>query len=128
MLPQPPFLPDRCGHSHHQVNRPASAGVAAIDWGAPWLAPWRECGETVARSVCSGMAQPDALNQAAVAPVCFVPQSELPGGVAYEPNASVFYAVSNDWTGSSTLQSFTLDGPGSLTPVASVGEGSIITP
>lgn len=84
MLPQHPYLPDRCGQSHPRANRPASAGVAAIDWAAPWLAPWRERGETVARSVCSGMAQPDALNQAAVAPVCFVPQSELPSGVAYE--------------------------------------------
>ncbi len=38
----------------------------------------------MARSVLAGMAQPDALNQAGVAPVCFVPQSELPVGIAYE--------------------------------------------
>lgn len=55
-----------------------------IDWTAPWLAPWRARGEAVAHSVRGGMAQPEALNQAALAPVCFVPQSELPGGEAYE--------------------------------------------
>jgi hypothetical protein len=59
-------------------------GLDAIDWAAPWLAPWREQGEAVAHRVIAGMAQPEALNQAGVAPVCFVPQSELPAGVAYE--------------------------------------------
>lgn len=58
--------------------------MEAIDWAVPWLAPWRAGGESVARSVRSGMAQSAALNQAALAPVCFVPQSELPCGVAYE--------------------------------------------
>lgn len=56
----------------------------SIDWAVPWLAPWRERGEAVAHSMRSGMAQSDALNQAALAPVCFVPQSELPPGTAYE--------------------------------------------
>lgn len=55
-----------------------------IDWSAPWLAPWRARGEAVAHRVRSGVTQPEALNQAALAPVCFVPQSELPAGVAYE--------------------------------------------
>ncbi|WP_296490995.1 DUF3025 domain-containing protein [Rhodoferax sp.] len=59
-------------------------GLAAIDWSAPWLAPWRDRGECVAQSVLAGVAQPAALNQAALAPVCFVPQSELPPGSAYE--------------------------------------------
>jgi Protein of unknown function (DUF3025) len=59
-------------------------GLLAIDWSAPWLAPWRTCGETVAQRVRDGVAQPAALNQAALAPVCFVAQSELPYGVAYE--------------------------------------------
>jgi len=58
--------------------------LETIDWSAPWLAPWRARGEAVAHSVRSGMAQPEALNQAGLAPVCFVPQSELPVGVAYE--------------------------------------------
>jgi hypothetical protein len=62
----------------------AGTMLETIDWSAPWLAPWRATGEAVAHSVRCGMAQPDALNQAALAPVCFVPQSELPGGMAYE--------------------------------------------
>ena len=48
------------------------------------LEPWRDQGEAIARSVRDGMAQTAALNQAALAPVCFVPQSELPAGLAYE--------------------------------------------
>ena len=59
-------------------------GLDHIDWTAPWLAPWRGRGEAMARSVLAGVAQPDALNLAGLAPVCFVPQSELPAGVAYE--------------------------------------------
>lgn len=84
MLPQPPFQPGICGHSHQRLKPALSAGVEAIDWAAPWLAPWRARGEAVANRVRSGMAQPDALNQATLAPVCFVPQNELPAGVAYE--------------------------------------------
>jgi hypothetical protein len=38
----------------------------------------------VAHSVRDGMTQSAALNQAALAPVRFVPQSELPSGMAYE--------------------------------------------
>ena len=56
----------------------------SIDWSAPWLAPWRDRGESVAQSVRAGVAQSAALNQAALAPVSFVPQSELPSGLAYE--------------------------------------------
>ena len=59
-------------------------GLDDIDWAASWLAPWRAQGEAVAHRVLAGQAQPDALNQAGVAPVCFVPQSELPAGMAYE--------------------------------------------
>ncbi len=58
--------------------------LAAIDWTAPWLAPWRSRGDEMARSVLAGMEQPDALNEAGIAPVFFVPQSELPAGMAYE--------------------------------------------
>jgi hypothetical protein len=58
--------------------------LAAIDWSAPWLAPWRARGAAVAHSVRSGVAQTAALNEAARAPVRFVPQSALPSGVAYE--------------------------------------------
>jgi len=66
--------------------------IAAIDWRAPWLAPWRVLGEPVAQQVLTGMVQPEALNTAArqrwlapnQAPVHFVPQSDLPPGMAYE--------------------------------------------
>ena len=62
----------------------ASPAVGDIDWAVPWLAPWRAVGETVAQRVAAGEPQPHALNQAARAPVRFVPHSELPAGVAYE--------------------------------------------
>lgn len=62
--------------------------IQEIDWTAPWLAPWRAVGQTVAQRVAAGQSQPAALNQAALGrtgfPVRFVPQSELPEGVAYE--------------------------------------------
>lgn len=45
------------------------------------------------------------------------------GGVAYNPHDGLFYAVSNDWSGASTLQSFTLDGPGSLNTISGIGGG-----
>jgi hypothetical protein len=61
-----------------------AAGLADIDWAAPWLAPWRALGEPLSMKVLAGVAQPDVLNQAAFAPVRFVAQSELPEGMAYE--------------------------------------------
>jgi Protein of unknown function (DUF3025) len=62
-----------------------AAGLGEIDWAAPWLAPWREQGEMAARRVLAGVSQPHALNQPGRAPVCFIPQHELPEGTAYEP-------------------------------------------
>ena len=59
-------------------------GLEAIDWGAPWLAPYRQRGEPVAAAVLQGATVCDALNQAMSAPVRFVPQSALPAGRAYE--------------------------------------------
>ena len=61
-----------------------AAGLAEIDWRAPWLAPWRALGEPLANQVLAGAAQPDALNQVTFAPVRFVAHSELPEGMAYE--------------------------------------------
>ncbi len=66
--------------------------LAAIDWQAPWLTPWRALGEPVAQQVLAGALQPAALNLAvgqrwadgAQAPVHFVPQHDLPDGMAYE--------------------------------------------
>lgn len=55
-----------------------------IDWGAAWLAPWRTLGEPLARTILAGTPQPQALNEARAAPVRFIPQADLPAGVAYE--------------------------------------------
>ncbi len=59
-------------------------GVRDIDWEVPWLADWRAVGEPIARQVLAGCPQPQALNAAALAPVLFVPQADLPEGQAYE--------------------------------------------
>ncbi|MEY3125227.1 MAG: hypothetical protein RLZZ573_1747 [Pseudomonadota bacterium] len=59
-------------------------GLEAIDWSAAWLAPWRAVGEGVAARVESGAGSAGALNGSAHPPVVFVPQSELPPGLAYE--------------------------------------------
>lgn len=58
--------------------------VARIDWTAPWLADWRGLGEPLAQRIVAGEPQPKALNDAGCAPVRFVPQSDLPVGMAYE--------------------------------------------
>ena len=61
---------------------------ATIDWQAPWLARWAALGQPVCAAVLSGHSVAQALNQAAQslnrADLCFVPQSELPKGQAYE--------------------------------------------
>jgi hypothetical protein len=58
-------------------------GLELIDWGRPWLAPYRATGVPLAQQVNAGSNSCDALNQAG-APVRFVSQAELPAGVAYE--------------------------------------------
>lgn len=58
-------------------------GLEAIDWRAPWLVPYRDIGERLAKEVAAGQSCADALN-AAASPVRFVPQSALPAGTAYE--------------------------------------------
>lgn len=60
-------------------------GLEQIDWQAPWLAPLARQGEPLARQAQAGVSCADALNAASPpAPVCFVPQGELPAGMAYE--------------------------------------------
>lgn len=60
-------------------------GLEAIDWAAPWLAPWCVHGQALAALVDSGVACAAALNTAEPrAPVRFVPQSDLTVGEAYE--------------------------------------------
>ncbi len=63
---------------------PAVLGVADIDWNAPWLAGWRAVGEPIAQSIAAGCSQPQALSLAGRSPVRFVPQAQLPEGMAYE--------------------------------------------
>lgn len=62
-------------------------GLDAIDWAAPWLAPYAPIGQGVASAVAAGASSAIALN-AALAPVAppvrFVPQTDLPPGEAYE--------------------------------------------
>jgi hypothetical protein len=55
----------------------------AIDWRAPWLAPYAALATAVVQRLEQGDSVADALNLAA-GPVRFVPQSALPGGQAYE--------------------------------------------
>nr|WP_296017828.1 DUF3025 domain-containing protein [uncultured Acidovorax sp.] len=69
------------------VSLPTFAPLDAIDWSAPWLAPWRGLGRPVAQQVQGGCPVAQALHAAApagAAPVAFAPQAELPSGVAYE--------------------------------------------
>ena len=56
----------------------------AIDWSRPWFEPWRMLGEPVAGAALAGADLPGALNAAGLAPVRFIPQADLPEGVAYE--------------------------------------------
>jgi hypothetical protein len=59
-------------------------GLENIQWDAPWLTPWREPGEVIARRVATGLSVAEALNAAQRAPIRFVPQADLPAGTAYE--------------------------------------------
>ena len=61
--------------------------VEAINWRAPWLAPYVPVGPSVAAQVAAGATSAHALNAALAPlsrPVRFVPQSDLPPGMAYE--------------------------------------------
>lgn len=73
--------PNRPGCRCEQAT---TLGVADIDWDAPWLADWRAVGEPIAQRVVAGCPQPQALTDAGLAPVGFVPQADLPEGQAYE--------------------------------------------
>lgn len=62
-------------------------GLEAIDWAVPWLAPYAGVGQGVAAQVAAGAPCADGLNSVLppqTTPVRFVPQSQLPAGVAYE--------------------------------------------
>ena len=55
-----------------------------IDWRAPWFQFLDGVGPQVEQRVCAGAAVRDALNAPVLAPVRFIPQADLPAGVAYE--------------------------------------------
>lgn len=61
--------------------------LRAIDWSRPWLAPYRQLGQTLAGATDWRAAANDyarGIQNSRGLPVQFVPQSELPGGTAYE--------------------------------------------
>ncbi|MGP1628777.1 MAG: DUF3025 domain-containing protein, partial [Giesbergeria sp.] len=55
-----------------------------VDWQAPWLAPWRSLGVPLAQEAARGRAVHEVFNATGHAPVRFVPQADLPLGMAYE--------------------------------------------
>ena len=63
-------------------------GLEAIDWSAPWLAPYKGLAEHSAIQATELTQVCDLLNRLghgqSSAPVAFIPQSHLPAGVAYE--------------------------------------------
>lgn len=63
----------------------SASPLSVINWQAPWLVPLRAVGQAVQQRVLAGASVAEALNTAGVAcPVRFVPQGDLPAGVAYE--------------------------------------------
>jgi hypothetical protein len=58
--------------------------LPAIDWSAPWLAPYRALGEPVTRAVAAGLPLFEALNGRVAQPPRFVDQAALPAGEPYE--------------------------------------------
>ncbi len=69
-----------------------SIDLTAINWRAPWLAPFASVGQGLARQLAAGATPVEALNPqmgdccgaAGKPPVLFVPQSALPSTRAYE--------------------------------------------
>ncbi|MET1117181.1 MAG: DUF3025 domain-containing protein [Comamonas sp.] len=74
---------------------PASAAWTEVDWSAPWLQSLRAVAEPLWQRIMAGETVPDAVNaglaalqaQGRLAPLAgwrFVPQAQLPAGMAYE--------------------------------------------
>lgn len=55
-----------------------------VDWDQPWYAPWRGIGEPLADAINQGATPWNTLNAHPAAPLIFVPQQQLPHGMAYE--------------------------------------------
>ena len=58
--------------------------IASVDWGRPWIEPFKATGQVVADAVASGKPLHQALSAALSTAVRFVPQRQLPDGEAYE--------------------------------------------
>ena len=58
--------------------------VGSVNWSAPWLVPFRDIGENLARQIKTGVDVYEALNHTPMSPVRFIPQTDLPEGMAYE--------------------------------------------
>ena len=58
--------------------------MESVDWGTPWLSAFRDPGVRVQREVFDGKPVAEALNDLSMAPFRFVPQADLPEGMAYE--------------------------------------------
>ena len=56
----------------------------AVDWARPWYTPWRAIGEPLANAINQGATPWDTFNAHPGAPLRFVPQQQLPDGMAYE--------------------------------------------
>ena len=61
-----------------------SPSIAFPDWAAPWFADVAAQGQAVGHALAGGAGLPQALSAHGASPVRFVPQAELPAGVAYE--------------------------------------------
>lgn len=61
-----------------------SLALAPIAWSEPWLAPVQSTGQQVQQHWQAGRTVAEALGVQPNLPVCFVPQDELPSGMAYE--------------------------------------------
>lgn len=81
---------------------PWPAPLHDIDWGRPWMAPYRTVGHPIADAVLQGADLCAALTESALAcglanaagmPLCFVPQTALAKGVAYEAHIHATGAV-----------------------------------
>lgn len=63
---------------------PEQSIFPTIDWHAPWFQFLNGVGPQADQQIRAGVAVRDALNTAGLAPVRFIPQADLPAGVAYE--------------------------------------------
>lgn len=66
------------------MNKLVASVFERVDWDAPWLAAWRVPGRALHESVREGRGLVAALNAVQPRPVDFIPQADLPPGVAYE--------------------------------------------